>query len=94
MSPLNVDTGVSFNFQIDMQDPCALATLTIDPTTLTANPSYTYTVGATADVQTFLDSKVSSSETDATCPTNFDFTITNRDTTAFDTSIFTWDSAA
>lgn len=76
-----------------MQDPCSLATLTIDPTTLTANPSYTYVIGATADVQTFDDLKVTSS-TSATCPTDFVFTITNRDNTAFDTSLFTWDAGA
>ena len=60
---------------------------------MTANP-YTYVIDATANVQNFLDSKVSSNELTATCPTDFTFTITKRDETAFDTNIFTWDSSA
>ena len=88
------DSGVSFDFQIDVQqDPCLLATLTIDPSTLTSNP-YTYVIDDPADVQTFNDSAVSSSETVHPCPTDFEFTIMNRDGSAFDTNLFTWDSAA
>jgi len=37
-SPLGVNTGVNFSFQIEFEDPCSLAFLTIDPSTLTANP--------------------------------------------------------
>lgn len=93
VTPLGVDTGISFSFDVEFQDPCALATLTIDPATLTANP-YTYVIDATADVQTFLDAHVSSSETTAPCPATFTFTVTNRDGSPFDTSLFTWDGAA
>ena len=74
-----------------MQDPCELATLTIDPTTLTSNP-FTYVIDATADVQTLKDGKVSSSETVANCPTDFTFTVTKRDGSALDSSIFTYNS--
>ena len=82
-----------YQFVIKFVDPCVLAVLTISPSTLTANP-YTYVIDATANVQNFLDSKVSSNELTATCPTDFTFTITKRDGTAFDTNIFTWDSSA
>ena len=51
-------------------------------------------IDATRNVQTFLDSSVTSTETSATCPTEYTFTVTNRDGTAFDTSLFTWDSSA
>ena len=51
-------------------------------------------IDATKNVQTFLDSSVTSTETSATCPTEYTFTVTNRDGTAFDTSLFTWDSSA
>ena len=49
LTPLGVATGTSFFFTVDMQDPCGLATLTIDPSTLTSNP-YTYIIGQVADV--------------------------------------------
>ena len=92
MTPLGKNTGVNFSFTVTFQDPCAVATLTINPSTLTANP-YTYVIDATKNVQTFLDSSVTSTAT-ASCPTDFVFTVTNRDSTAFDTSLFTWDSSA
>ena len=50
-------------------------------------------IDATKNVQTFLDSSVSSTAT-ATCPTDFVFTVKNKDGTAFDTSLFTWDATA
>ena len=74
-----------------MQDPCELATLTIDDSTLTANP-FTYIIGQTADVQTFFDGKVSSTELVANCPSDFTFTVTKRDGTALDATIFTYNS--
>ena len=74
------------------QDPCRLATLTIDPTILTSNP-YSYTVDAPADIQTLLDSKVTSSETTAPCPPDFIFSVTKRDGTPFDSTLFTWTPA-
>lgn len=76
-----------------MQDPCELATLTIDPTALTSNP-VNYVIGQTADVQTFSDGKVTSSETVANCPTDFTFTVTKRDGSALDGSIFTYNSGS
>ena len=88
------DSGVSFNFQLDVQnDPCAIASLTIDSSTLSANP-FTYVIGATANVQTLDDLKVTSTETVHTCPTDYEFTIKNRDGTAFNTNLFTWDNVA
>ena len=79
-----------YEFVITFVDPCVLAVLTISPATLTSNP-YTYVIDNTADVQTFSDLAVSSTELTATCPTDFTFSITKRDGFAFDTSIFTWD---
>ena len=93
LTPLGADVGSSFSFDVEFQDPCRLATLTIDQTTLTA-VSYTYVIDAAADVQTFLDTKVSSTDSSGICPTDYVFTITKRDGTAFDTSLFTWDAAA
>lgn len=48
LTPLGAETGHSFSFNVDVQDPCAVATLTIDPSTLTANP-FTYLIGAAGD---------------------------------------------
>ena len=79
-----------YEFVITFVDPCVLAVLTISPATLTSNP-YTYVIDNTADVQTFDDNLVTSTESTATCPTDFTFSITKRDGFAFDTSIFTWD---
>jgi len=93
LTPLGTDTNVKFSFTVQFKDPCKLATLTIDPTTLTGT-SYTYVIDATANVQTFLDSKVASSYAGSVCPSNYVFTITKRDGSAFDTTLFTWDSAA
>ena len=81
-----------YQFSITFVDPCVVATLTINASTLTANP-YTYVIDAAKNVQTFLDSKVSSTEATATCPTDFTFTVTKRDGTNFDASLFTWDAA-
>ena len=91
-TPLGVNTGVKFTFTVDFLDPCAYATLTIDPTTLSSNP-YTYVINDAANVQTFLDSKVSSSYTATLCPTDFTFSVTKRDGSVFDTNIFTWNSS-
>ena len=78
---------------ITFVDPCAVAILAINPATLTANP-YTYVIDATWNVQIFRDSYVTSSETQATCPIDFTFTITKQDGTALDTNLFTWNSQA
>ena len=49
LTPTGATTGTKFDFIVDIQDPCELATLTIDPTILTANP-FTYVIGQTADI--------------------------------------------
>jgi len=63
LTPNGTPTGTQFLFTVEFKDPCDLATLTIAASTLTTNP-YTYVIDAAADVQTFLDSAVSSSYAD------------------------------
>ena len=79
-----------YQFVITFVDPCVLAVLTISLTTLTSN-SYTYVIDDPANVLTFSDSEVSSTELTTICPTDYIFSITDRYGSAFDTSIFTWD---
>ena len=74
----NASSEGIYKFKITFLDPCVVAVLTISPSTMTSNP-YTYVIDDVANVQTFLDSAVSSTENTATCPTDFTFTITKRD---------------
>ena len=48
-TPKGTYTGDYFSFTVDFQDPCSLATLTLDPTTLSSTP-FTYIIGDTSDV--------------------------------------------
>ena len=54
---------------------------------------YQYLVGYPADIQTILDIDVVSSEITA-CVHEFDYVLTNRDGTAIDPDVFTFDVAA
>ena len=58
---------------VTILDPCATATLMIDPSILDANP-IVYTIARTADIQTFTQDKVASTESN--CPA-FVFTVTD-----------------
>ena len=71
-------------------DPCIAATFTIDPA-IFPNP-FEYIVTQTANVQNLLDSAVTSTETLAACP-DIVFTIVNRDFSAFDATVFTFNTA-
>ena len=50
-------------------------------------------IGQAAELLTFDDDKVSSTETQANCPKDYIFTVTKRDGTDIDASIFTFDGA-
>lgn len=94
VTPQGADTGQNFSFVVTFEDPCDLATLTIDPSTLTGNP-YTYEIAATADVQTFDDAYVTSSyaQSSAICPTDYVFTVTKRNGDPLDASLFTFEGS-
>ena len=89
----HVNSEGVYQFVITFVDPCFVALLSINPSTLTSNP-YTYTIDAAANVQTFSDLLVTSTESAANCPTDFTFTITKRDGDPFDANIFTWNSVS
>ena len=78
-----------FSFQITIVDPCISATLTIDPTIFPT--PYEYVISQAKDIQTLLDSSVSSDETDAVCP-DIIFSVKNRDTTPIDPLVFVYNS--
>ena len=73
-------------FVVTIEDPCTLATLTIDPTILNSIP-ISYKIGYEADVQTFTEDKVSSTEHD--CP-GYLFSVEDERGGVPDTSIFTF----
>ena len=83
---------------------CSIDSMVVHPTycpidtPLAYSPSnwpapYQYLVGYPADIQTILDIDVVSSEITA-CVHEFDYVLTNRDGTAIDPDVFTFDVAA
>ena len=77
-------------FKVTIDDHCAQATLTIDPSIISANPII-YQIGYQAEFQTFDATKVSSTKTG--CP-SFVFAVTDQAGQAIDSSIFEFDSGS
>ena len=71
-------------FIVTVNDPCANASLTIDPAILTTSP-VSYKIGYEADVQTFTQNKITSTE--SVCPT-YVFSFGGKP----EPSVFTFDS--
>lgn len=80
-----------FQFTVDITDPCFTAT--IDTSAVVPLTNVAYTIGATADVQTFTYANVVDGMTAGLCPALV-WLITNSDGNAYDTNIFTGDTAA
>ena len=80
-NPLETD----FIVELTLIDPCITAAFTFDPAILPT--PYEYVVSFPKDVQTLLDSAITSSEKEAICP-DIIFSVTNQDTTAIDPTVF------
>ena len=91
LRPSTAASTFSLSFTITIVDPCVAATFTFDPSILPT--PYEYVVSQSADVQTVLDSLVTSSETLAVCP-DIVFAVTKRDATPLDAAVFTFAAAA
>ena len=76
-TPLGADSGFFFAYKLDLKESCLLAVLTIDPNII--NPAPLSYILEQAALKYILDDTVTSSETEAVCPTNFEFKVTTRD---------------
>ena len=80
------------DFTVNILKSCIDATLTIAPSTLTATP-VNYEITAGAQTETFVQTAVSSSTSEATCPTTYDYFLVNQDLTAIDSAVFVLDGS-
>ena len=87
VTPLGVTTAANFVFTVDFQDPCAPVTIDSGLTVFTS-PALTQNVWQSQSDITWSDTLVTHSVNSYNCGA-VTWTLTNTDTTAIDTSVFT-----
>ena len=93
-TPLGVDTGFFFEYDVDFKDPCLISVLTIAQAILDPLP-YEYILEQAAATRLLSDVHISETETVANCPTVFEYKLekANGDPLAAD-SIVLFDDGA
>ena len=93
VDPDGVQTTTGWDFVVSIKSPCPDAILTIDPT-IVEPTKIDWIAGSIADVQIFEDEKVTSSELPEICPYELEFDLINRDGSAVDILIFSFNEVA